>query len=177
MRFSPTKFKGVFEIELELKGDDRGYFCRNFAVEEFKEHGHDLSIVHINRGFNKTKGTIRGFHYQVAPKAEDKILQALTGAFYDIVVDLRPDSPTYRAWQGFEISAEEKNMIIVPKGFGHGIQTLTDDCEMQYFGTEFYAPEYERGIRWNDPSFNFVWPLGAPTVISEKDSSWPDFTE
>lgn len=175
MIFQKTKLRGVFEIELEPKGDDRGYFMRNFAVEEFKANGMDASIVHINRGFNKTKGTIRGFHYQITPKAEDKILQALSGAFYDIVVDLRPDSSTYRKWQGFEISAEKKNVLVVPKGCAHGIQTLTDNCEMQYFVTEFYSSEHERGIRWNDPQFNFVWPLGKPTVISEKDSKWPDF--
>ena len=175
MIFKPTKFKEVFEIALKPKGDDRGYFCRNFAIEEFAAHGHDIKIVHINRGFNKTKGTIRGFHYQAAPKEEDKVLQALQGAFYDIVVDLRPDSPTYKQWQGFEIAAEKKNMIIVPKGFAHGIQTLTDNCEMQYFVTEFYSHEHERGIRHNDPQFNFAFPLGEPTVISEKDSNWPDF--
>ncbi len=176
MIFKPTIFKEVFELELEVKGDERGYFARNFAREEFLAHGHEINIVHINRGFNKTRGTIRGFHYQKAPKAEDKILQALTGVFYDIVVDLRPDSPTYKKWQGFEISAEKRNMIIVPKGFAHGIQTLTDNCEMQYFVTEYYSPEQEAGIRWNDPAFNFVWPLGTPAVISEKDSSWPDYT-
>ncbi|KKW19665.1 MAG: dTDP-4-dehydrorhamnose 3,5-epimerase [Parcubacteria group bacterium GW2011_GWA2_51_10] len=176
MIFKPTKLKEVFEIELELKGDDRGYFMRNFAVEEFKAHGINAHIVHINRGFNKTKGTIRGFHYQTAPKAEDKILQALSGAFYDIVVDLRRDSSTYKEWQGFEISAEKKNMLVVPKGCAHGIQTLTDNCEMQYLVTEYYSPEHERGIRWNDPGFDFKWPLGSPIVISDKDANWPDFT-
>jgi dTDP-4-dehydrorhamnose 3,5-epimerase len=174
MIFKPTKFKEIFEIELELKGDDRGFFARNFAVEEFMAQGITANIVHINRGYNKTKGTIRGFHYQTAPKAEDKILQALRGTFYDIIVDLRPDSPTFKQWQGFEISAEKRNMVIVRRGFANAIQTLTDDCEMQYLVTEGYSPQNERGIRYNDPAFNFVWPL-PPVMLSDKDKSWPDF--
>ena len=175
MIFHPTRFREVFEIEPELRGDDRGYLYRNFAVEELRQNGIDLSIVHINRAYNKAKGTIRGFHYQAAPKAEDKILQALHGVFYDIVVDLRSDSPTYKQWQGFEISAQRRNMLMVPKGYAHGMQTLTADCEVQYFVTQSYSPEHERGVRYNDPQFNFVWPLGEPTVISAKDASWPDF--
>ena len=175
--FKETKFKEVFEIEPEVRADDRGYFYRNFAAEIFHTNGITDSVVHINRGFNTTKGTIRGFHYQAAPKSEDKILQALNGSFYDIVVDLRSDSPTYKKWQGFELSAERKNMLIVPKGYAHGIQTLTDNCELQYFVTEYYSPDHERGIRYNDTQFGFVWPLGEPTVISEKDSSWPDFKD
>lgn len=175
MIFHPTKFKEVFEIEPELVPDARGYFYRNFAAEELRKTGIDSPVVHINRGYNKAKGTIRGFHYQTAPKAEDKILQAFSGAFYDIVIDLRRDSATFKQWQGFELSAERRNMLIVPKGYAHGIQTLTDDCEVQYFITEYYSPEHERGIRYNDPQFNFVWPLGEPTVLSHKDASWPDF--
>jgi len=165
----------VFEIEPEVRADDRGYFYRNFAAEELRTRGIDSPVVHINRGYNKTKGTIRGFHYQAPPKAEDKILQALRGVFYDIVVDLRRDSATFKQWQGFELSAERRNMLVVPKGYAHGIQTLTEDCELQYFVTEFYSPEHERGIRYNDPAFRFEWPLGEPSVISAKDASWPDF--
>ncbi len=175
MIFKPTKFKEAFEIELDLKSDERGFFARNFAMEEFEAHGLPSTIVHINRGFNKQKGTIRGLHYQVPPKQEDKIVQAISGAFFDVIVDLRPESPTYKQWQGFEISIEKRNMILVPKGFGHGIQTLTDNCEMQYFVTQAYSPEHERGARYNDPQFGIIWPLGEPTVISEKDRSWPDY--
>jgi len=176
MNFYKTQFKEVFLIIPDVKEDERGYFYRSFAIEEFKRNGADISIVHINRGYNNKKGTIRGFHYQVAPKAEDKVVQALKGSFYDIVVDLRPGSSTYKKWQGFEISADKKNMILVPKGFAHGMQMLEDDCEVQYFMSEFYSPEHARGLRWNDPAFGFIWPLGEPTVISEKDAGWPDFS-
>lgn len=175
MVFKPQNIPGLFLIEPELRADDRGYFYRNFGIEEFRQNGINIEIKHINRGFNKKKGTIRGFHYQAAPKAEDKVLQALSGSFYDIVVDLRKDSPTYLKWRGFEISAENRNLLLVPKGCAHGIQTITDECEMQYFVSEFYSPEHERGIRWNDPAFSFVWPLGGPKIISDKDASWPDF--
>ena len=131
---------------------------------------------HISTGdTTRTKGTIRGLHYQIAPKAEDKILQAICGVFYDIVVDLRPDAATYLQWQAFELAADRKNMLIVPKGCANGIQTLTDDCELQYFATETYSPQHERGVRYNDSLFRFVWPLGGPTVISTKDASWPSF--
>lgn len=175
MNFLPTKFKEAFIIEPDLRADDRGYFYRNFALEEVRKYLPYNGVLHINRGFSKQKGTIRGLHYQLSPKGECKIIQALRGSFYDVLVDLRPDSPTYMEWETFELSSAKKNMLIVPKGFANGIQTLEDDSELQYFVDEVYSPEHERGVRYNDPTFNFAWPLGEPTVISEKDKSWPDF--
>jgi dTDP-4-dehydrorhamnose 3,5-epimerase len=175
MIFKATKFKESFEIEPELREDDRGYFYRNFAIEEVQKNVPFEGVKHINRGFSRYKGTLRGLHYQIAPKSECKIIQAISGSFFDVLLDLRPDSPTYRQWQTFELSSIRKNMLIVPKGFANGIQTLEDGSELQYFVDEVYSPEYERGIRYNDPQFNFPWPLGEPTVISDKDKSWPDF--
>jgi dTDP-4-dehydrorhamnose 3,5-epimerase len=113
-------------------------------------------------------------HFQKEPKAEDKLIQCLNGAIYDVAVDLRKNSPTYGRWEAVELSEENKKMFLIPKGFAHGVQTLTDNCRMQYFVSEFYSPEYESGVRWNDPLFNVKWPL-APTVISEKDKNWPLF--
>jgi dTDP-4-dehydrorhamnose 3,5-epimerase len=173
MTFNETELKGVYEIQLQPQGDERGFFVRNFAKEEMGENGISYSIVHINRSFNKLRGTTRGFHYQDAPKSEDKILQCLRGRIYDVVIDLRDASETYGKWIAVELSSERMNMVLCPKGCANGIQTLEDNCELQYFVSEFYSPGHERGIRWNDPYLAVKWPLGAPTVISVKDATWP----
>ncbi len=173
MIFYPTKLKEVFIIEPEPFKDERGAFFRNFCFEEFAKRGIKINIVQINRSFNKTKGTVRGFHYQKPPKAEDKIVQCIRGKLYDVALDIRENSPTYGQWVAEELTEDNKKMLLIPKGFAHGIQTLTDNCELIYFVSEFYSPECECGIRWNDSAFNVSWPLGAPTVISEKDKNWP----
>lgn len=173
MIFTKTKIEGVFIIELEPRVDERGFYARNFAKEEFAKQGIDFDIVHINRSFNKVKGTTRGFHYQLAPKAEGKILQCIRGKFFDVVIDLRKGSKTYGEWVSAEISAEKKNMILCPKGCTNAIQILEDNSELQYFSSEQYSPEHERGIRFDDPYFKIEWPFMTPTVISEKDGSWP----
>lgn len=173
MIFERTKLDGVLVIKPEVKGDERGFFFRNFAKEEFAKNGIEYNIIHINRSFNKTQGTLRGFHYQQAPKAEDKIIQCLRGSVYDVVIDLRKNSRTYGQWAPLTLSAEGKNMVLVPKGCANAFLTLEDDCELQYLVTESYSPEHERGLRWNDPFFGIIWPLAAPAVISEKDANWP----
>lgn len=173
MKFNQTKIKGVWIIELEPRGDERGFFVRNFAKEEMEKLGIKYEIVHINRSLSRIKGTTRGLHYQQSPKAEDKMLQCLKGKIYWVVVDIRKNSETYGQWLSVELSPEKMNMVICPKGCANGIQTLESDSELQYFVTEYYSPESERGIRWNDPYFGITWPLEIPTVISDKDANWP----
>jgi len=177
MIFKPTKFKEVFEITLEPRGDDRGYFERIFCEREFAEHGIPFVVRQSNRSFNQTKGTVRGMHFQKGAAWEGKLITCLSGRIYNIVVDLRPDSPAYKQWVSIELSAEGQNMLHVPKGCANGAQTLTDDCEVLYFMSEFYSPEHAGGINYADPQFNFAWPLGAPMVISPKDEALPFFTE
>ena len=171
MRYTEAKIKGVYVIELDFKIDERGYFARIFCKEELIKIGIDFNIVQINRSLTRQKGTIRGMHFQKEPKAEDKIIQCLKGAVYDVVVDLRKDSLTYGKWIAVELSEENKKMFFVPKGFAHGFQTLTDNCEMQYFMSEFYSPEQVRGVRWDDPFFNIKWPIENP-ILSERDKNW-----
>ena len=173
MVFKETKIKGVLIIELEPRVDERGFFARNFAKEEFAKHGIEFDIVHINRSLNKIKGTTRGFHYQLAPKAESKILQCLRGRFYDAVIDLRKNSSTYGEWVSVELDSGKKNMLLCPKGCANAIQVLEDDSELQYFVDEYYSADHERGIRFNDPYFKVDWPFKVPTVISDKDANWP----
>lgn len=166
--------KGVFEITLEPRRDDRGFFVRNFAIEELQAAGiASYDIVHINRSLSRVKGTTRGLHYQVSPMAEDKMLQCLRGRIFWAVVDLRKNSPTYGKSLSFELTPDKLNMVICPKGCANGIQTLENDSELQYFVTQKYSPEHERGVRWNDPSFGIDWPFKVPVIISEKDSQWP----
>ncbi len=173
MVFKPQKIPGLFEIEPELKGDERGYFARIFCENELRKQGIEFEVRQANRSFNKTKGTVRGMHFQKEPKWESKIVTCIQGAIYNIIVDLRPDSPTFKQWAPIELSAEKKNMMLVPKGCANGSQTLTDNCEVLYFMSEFYSPEHATGMSYKDPEFNFVWPLGKPTVISPKDEALP----
>ena len=172
MIFNKTKIEGLYIIEPELKIDERGYFARIFCKEEFAKIGLNFEIVQINRSSNLKKGTLRGMHFQKSAKAEDKIVQCLKGAIYDVAVDLRPNSPTYGHWVAEELTEENKKMFLIPKGFGHGFQTLTDDCEVLYFMSEFYSPQHESGVRWDDPFFNIKWPIKNP-ILSENDKNWP----
>ena len=172
MRFRKTKIEGLYIIEPKLKIDERGYFTRVFCIEEFSKIGLNFEIVQINRSLNKKKGTIRGMHFQKSPKAEDKIVQCIKGAIYDVAIDLREDSPTYGQWVAEELTEGNKRMLLIPKGFAHGFQTLTDNCEILYFMSEFYSPEYAGGVRWNDPFFNIKWPIKNPFLL-ERDKKWP----
>lgn len=172
MIFRKTKIDGLYTIEMELKIDERGYFARTFCGKELVKEGLKFNIVQINRSVTNKKGTIRGMHFQEVPKAESKIVQCLRGAVYDVAIDLRKNSPTYGQWAAEELSEKNKKMFFIPKGFAHGFQTLINNCEMQYFMSEFYFPEYASGVRWNDPFFNIYWPMKNP-IISEKDKDWP----
>ncbi len=174
MKFYETPLKGAYEIELEKRGDDRGFFARFFCVNEFTKAGLETNIVQINNSLSRDKGTLRGIHYQLAPKAETKIVRCIKGALFDVIIDLRETSETFGKWHSAELTAENRKMLYVPKGFGHGFLTLEEDTEALYLVTEFYAPELERGIRWNDPYFNINWKTG-PVVISDKDKNHPDF--
>jgi len=174
MKFIPTKLKDAYTIDLEKREDDRGFFARFFCINEYDEQGLDRNIVQINNSLSKDKGTLRGIHYQLAPKAETKIVRCIRGSLFDVIIDLRPDSPTFLQWFGAELSAENRTMMFVPKGFGHAFLTLEENTEALYLVTEFYSPENERGLRWNDPKIGIEWPI-EPLVISDKDKSHRDF--
>lgn len=172
MKIIKTKIKDLFVIELEPKIDERGYFVRTFCADELKKSGIKFNIVQANQSLTKRKGTIRGMHYQLKPKSDGKIVQCLMGRIYDVAIDLRPKSPTYKKWFGIELSGDGNKILLIPKGFAHGFQTLTNDCFMQYLMSEFYSLSYYRGVRWNDPAFKIKWPIANPHV-SEQDSKWP----
>jgi dTDP-4-dehydrorhamnose 3,5-epimerase len=174
MIFTEAPLKGAFLIDLEKHGDDRGFFARAFCEREFAEHGLSNRIVQANNSLSARKGTLRGMHYQLAPKAETKVVRCIRGALHDIILDLRADSPTFGRTFAAELSAENRRMMYVPKGFAHGFITLVDDTEAFYLVDEVYAPEWERGVRWDDPRFAIPWPA-RPTVISDKDRNYRDF--
>jgi dTDP-4-dehydrorhamnose 3,5-epimerase len=174
VRFQETPISGAFVIELEKREDDRGFFARAFCENEFRAHGLSPRIVQMNNSVSRRKGTVRGMHYQLTPKAETKVVRCMRGALFDIVLDLRKDSPTFGKSFGTELSEDNHKAMYVPKGFAHGFITLRDNTEALYLVDEFYAPTHERCIRWNDARFNIQWP--APmTVISDKDRDQKDF--
>jgi len=174
MIFHKTKIEGVYVIEPELKVDSRGYYTRIFCEKELAEHGLTFDVAQINRSVTTKKGTIRGMHFQKEPKSEGKLMQCVKGKIFDVAIDLRKDSKTYGHWIGEELTEDNNKMLFVPKGFAHGFQTLTDDCLVQYPVSEYYSPEYEGGIRWDDPSFTIHWPIENP-ILSEKDKQWPNY--
>lgn len=174
MIFQETPLSGAYVIDLEKRGDDRGFFARAFCEKEFAAHGLATRFVQVNNSLSAQKGTLRGMHYQLAPRAETKLVRCLRGALYDIILDLRQGSSTFGRSFGATLSAENRQMMYVPKGFAHGLITLTDDTEAFYFVDEFYSPELERGVRWNDPKFDIQWPL-QPVVLSDKDRSHRNF--
>jgi len=174
MIFTETPLKGAYLIDMEKRGDERGFFARAFCEREFAQHGLSSRIVQANNSLSARKGTLRGMHYQLAPRAETKIVRCIRGALHDIILDLRRDSPTFGQTFGVELTAENRRMLYVPKGFAHGFITLVDDTEAFYFVDEFYVPECERGVRWDDPRFQLEWPI-APVVISDKDARQRDF--
>lgn len=174
MKFEETSLKDAWIIDLEPFVDARGYFARTFCANEFTAHGIDPKFVQSNLSHNHKRGTVRGMHIQNAPAEESKLIRCVQGALYDIIIDLRPNSPTYLMHLGVELTADNKRMLYVPKGFAHGYQALQDDTEAMYMVGEFYTPEYERGFRYNDPIFAIQWPLPVE-FISEKDAAWPLF--
>ena len=176
MLFTRTEFEGLFVIEIEEKIDARGFFSRMWCKREFELHGLKIDIVQSNISGNKTKGTLRGLHYQKRPFTEDKIITCLSGGIYDVVIDLRIDSATYLRWKGFYLSSNNKKMLFIPAGFAHGYQTLVNDTLLLYYSSEFYNPMAEMGIRYDDPYFNIKWPQKVRS-ISTKDKSWLNFDE
>lgn len=174
MIFKETKLKGVFIIQPERLKDERGFFARTWCQREFETHGLNPNLVQCNISFNKKRGTLRGMHHQVAPHEEAKLVRCTIGAIYDVIIDLRPNSPTFKEWISSELTAENRKMIHIPEGFSHGFMTLGDNTEVFYQMSEFYDPECTRGVRWNDPAFDIAWPEEV-TVISEKDKQYPDF--
>jgi len=177
MKFEKTEVAGVVVIELEKIQDARGYFSRTFCRREFETHGLATSLVQANTALSRHKGTLRGMHYQAAPYGEAKLVRCIRGAIFDAVVDLRPASPTYCRWFGVELTEDNGRMLYFPEGFAHGYQTLQDDSELSYMVSQFYTPEAEKGVRWNDPRFNIAWPIVDGVLLSEKDRQWPDFTD
>ena len=172
MKFIETRLKGAFIIEPERLEDERGFFARTFCQKEFEAHGLNPKMVQCNISYNKHKGTLRGMHYQAAPMAEAKLVRCTRGAIYDVIIDLRHESPTYCQWLAEELSTENSRMTYIPEGFAHGFQTLEDDTEVFYQMSEFYSPEHARGVRWDDPVFGIEWPLNTK-IISEKDNNYP----
>jgi dTDP-4-dehydrorhamnose 3,5-epimerase len=176
MQFLQTPLAGAWVIELDLLGDERGWFARSFDAEEFRVHGLNPVVVQCNASFNAQAGTLRGMHYQAAPHGESKLVRCVRGAIFDVAIDLRADSPTYRAWHAVELSAENRLAFYIPDGFAHGFQTLTEDCEVLYQMGHQYVPAAARGVRWDDPAFAIEWPISrGERTISEKDRSYPDF--
>jgi dTDP-4-dehydrorhamnose 3,5-epimerase len=171
MKIKSTKIKGVYIINSSPQADKRGYFVRTFCKQELNKFGIKFNIVQANRSFTKKKGTIRGLHYQALPYSEDKIIQCIQGSVYNVILDLRKDSHTFGKWIAEEISEKNKKIIIVPKGCANGIQTLTNNCLIEYFMSEYYSPQSSRGIKWDDPFFKVKWPIKKP-FLSEKDKNW-----
>jgi dTDP-4-dehydrorhamnose 3,5-epimerase len=174
VQFRETPLEGAYVIELEKRGDDRGFFARAFCRNEFQQAGLVTNIVQVNNSLSVDRGTLRGMHYQLSPHSETKIVRCIRGALWDCILDLRPGSPTFGKWFGETLSAENRAMMYVPKGFAHGLITLEPNTEAFYLVDEFYRPESERGVRWDDPKFRIRWPM-EPCVISEKDSQHRDF--
>lgn len=174
MIFTETKLKNSFILEPERLYDERGFFARAWCQKEFEAHGLESGLVQCNISFSKTRGTLRGMHYQAAPYEEAKLVRCTRGAIYDVMIDLRPDSPTFKQYVAVSISAENRKMVYIPKGFAHGFQTLEDDTEVFYQMTEFYHPDSSKGIRWNDPTFGIDWPIEV-SVISERDRLYTNF--
>ncbi len=175
MIFHETKIKNVFIIEPELIKDERGFFARMWCAKEFENHGLNPNLSQISVAFNSKKHTLRGMHYQQEPHEEAKLVRCTSGSIYDVVVDLRVNSKTFKEWLSIELSANSHKMIYVPEGCAHGYITLEDNTEVIYQMSTFYSPNHYAGIRWNDPTFNISWPFCENLIISEKDKSYPDF--
>ena len=177
MKFVETTLKGAFIVEAERFDDERGYFARNWSDREFATVGVDARFVEHNTSFNRKKGTLRGMHYQVAPHEQLKLVRCTRGSIYDVIIDLRPDSATYKKWLGVELTGENMRTLFVPPGFAHGFQTLADDTEVSYHMSSYFEPTSGRGVRWNDPAFEIAWPAVERRIIIARDREYPDFRE
>jgi dTDP-4-dehydrorhamnose 3,5-epimerase len=167
--------QGAYIIDLEKRQDQRGFFARTWCLTEFVAQGLAARAVQTNISYSRRQGTVRGMHYQASPYAETKLIRCTRGAIYDVIIDLRSDSSTFKQWLGIELTGANYRMLYVPEGFAHGFQTLVDDVEVNYQVSQFYTPEAERGLRYDDPAFGIEWPQKVQ-VISDKDRSWPDYT-
>jgi dTDP-4-dehydrorhamnose 3,5-epimerase len=172
MIFTESPISGAYVVELEQLTDERGFFARTYCAEQFAARGLGPELRQCSVSYNARKGTLRGLHYQGAPHEEHKLVRCTAGAIYDVIVDIRASSPTYRHWFGAELTADNRRSLFIPAGFAHGFVTLTDHAEVYYMISVAHAPEYSRGFRWNDPAFAIAWPV-APTVISARDASYP----
>jgi dTDP-4-dehydrorhamnose 3,5-epimerase len=175
MKFTETLLRGVWLIDIDRVDDERGFFARTWLPDELTSRGLDPTLAQCNIAFNRRKGTIRGLHFQRPPFDEVKIIRCTRGAVCDVIVDLRPGSPTFQRWFAVELTADNHRMLYVPRGLAHGYQTLTDEAETYYHVSAPYSAAHAAGVRWNDPAFGIDWPLGQPTVISARDRDWPDF--
>jgi dTDP-4-dehydrorhamnose 3,5-epimerase len=175
MQFTPLRLAGAFLVDLAPIDDERGFFALTWAPSAFTRLGLDPGVVQCNLSWNRRKGTLRGMHFQVDPFSEVKLIRCTRGALFDVIVDLRPDSPTFRQWISAELTADNRRALYVPRGFAHGYLTLTDDVEAYYHVSTAFSPEHAQGVRWNDPAFGIEWPF-EPAVVSGKDRAWPDFT-
>ena len=176
MQFHQTPLQGCYVIEPELIRDHRGFFARVWCRQELEQHGLAAEMMQSNIGFSVRKGTLRGLHFQTGSHAEVKIVRCTRGAMYDVVVDLRRESATYKCWFGVELTAENEKMIYVPEGFAQGYLTLTDNTEMNYHTSKLFNREAATGVRFDDPQFGITWPIEI-AVMSQQDRQWPDYTE
>lgn len=172
MIFTETALRGAYVVDIDPREDERGYFARSFCREEFYRHGLKTEVEQCNVSFNLRKGTLRGMHYQVSPKAEAKLVRCTRGAVHDVIVDLRDDSPTLLRWEAVKLTEDDCRMLYVPEGFAHGFQTLENDSEVFYQMFALYSPDHARGVRWDDPALGIGWPLPDP-IVSDRDRSFP----
>lgn len=175
MKFLPTTIADAWILDIEPMLDERGFFARSWCREEFTKHGLNTDLAQCSISFNKKRGTLRGMHYQVKPYEETKLVRCTRGAIYDVIVDLRPESPTFKKWISMELSADNRRMLYIPPGFAHGFQSLIDDTEVFYHISTIYRPEFARGVRWNDPAFGIEWPV-IEKILSRKDLQYPNFS-
>jgi dTDP-4-dehydrorhamnose 3,5-epimerase len=172
MQFRETALAGAFIVDAEPYEDDRGLFARTFCKKEFSEHGLCPDFVQCNTSFNRRRGTLRGMHFQQPPYGETKLVRCVAGAIYDVMIDLRPESPTFRNWVGVELTSDNRRALYVPTDFAHGFQTLTSNAEVLYMMSETYHADHAAGVRWDDPAFGIEWPIADP-ILSERDASYP----
>lgn len=173
MKFQDTPLEGVYIVEPKVFGDHRGWFMETYNKKNFLDVGMIINFVQDNHSFSAIKGTLRGLHYQLHPKAQTKLVRCTKGAIYDVAVDIRKGSPTFGKWYGTELTAENKKQLLIPKGFAHGFLTLTENVEVQYKVDQFYAPECDRSIKWSDPTINIQWPIDITPILSKKDEQAP----
>jgi dTDP-4-dehydrorhamnose 3,5-epimerase len=176
MEFRETALPGVLIVDSDVFEDDRGSFTRAWRPDEFRARGLETHIEQCMMAYNRRRGTVRGMHFQAPPFDEVKLVRATRGVVYDVILDLRPESPTFKKWIAVELSADNHRIVYIPKGLAHGYQTLSDDAELMYFVSADYSPAHQRGVRYSDPAFGITWPLGAPSAINERDATYPDFT-